>query len=103
MLKRRTFLQAAAAASLIGTPSITRAAFHSILRFIPAIDLVFLDPVATSAQVSRTHGFVVVDTLYGMSSNLEVSPQMVEGPHSPTQRRYHPPSRGSSRCSRPRG
>lgn len=79
MLRRRTFLQAAAAATIIGSPSITRAASQSTLRFIPVIDLAFLDPVATTAQVSRTHGYMVFDTLYGMSKNLEVSPQMVEG------------------------
>lgn len=79
MLRRRTFLQAAAAATIIGSPSITRAASQSTLRFIPVIDLAFLDPVATTAQVSRTHGYMVFDTLYGMGKNLEVSPQMVEG------------------------
>src|SRR5258708_12691808 len=49
------------------------------LRFIPVIDLTFLDPIYSTAQVSRNHGFMVYDTLYGMNSALEVSPQMVSG------------------------
>jgi peptide/nickel transport system substrate-binding protein len=56
-----------------------RAAPKTTLRFIPVIDLAFVDQIFSSAQVSRNHGFMVFDTLYGMNTKLEVSPQMVEG------------------------
>ena len=79
MLNRRSLLKAAAAAAAV-RPAIVRAASTTTLRFIPVIDLAFVDPIyASSAQVSRNHGFMVFDTLYGMNSKLEVSPQMVEG------------------------
>ena len=46
------------------------------------IDLAFVDPIYSTAQVSRNHGFMVFDTLYGMDAALEVSPQMVRATSS---------------------
>jgi peptide/nickel transport system substrate-binding protein len=83
MFDRRLLLKATAAVAVSGAiarPSLVRAASATTLRFIPSIDLAFVDPIyANSAQVSRNHGFMVFDTLYGMNTKLEVSPQMVEG------------------------
>lgn len=70
---------AGAAALTVGRPALVRAASRTTLRFIPVIDLAFVDPIFSPAQVSRNHGFMVFDTLYGMNTKLEVSPQMVEG------------------------
>ena len=78
-LSRRSLLGAAASAPLLAGPGIVRAQSRTTLRFIPVIDLTFLDPIYATAQVSRNHGYMVYDTLYGMNSALEVSPQMVEG------------------------
>ncbi len=78
MLNRRHFI-AGTAATTLARPALVRAATASTLRFVPVIDLAFPDPVYATAQVSRTHGFMVFDTLYGMNTKLEVSPQMVEG------------------------
>ncbi|BAR58196.1 putative N-ethylammeline chlorohydrolase [Bradyrhizobium diazoefficiens] len=63
----------------LSLPGIVRAESQSTLRFIPVIDLAFVDPIYSTAQVSRNHGFMVYDTLYGMSSSLQVSPQMLSG------------------------
>lgn len=70
MLNRRHFIAGAATASL-ARPALVRAAPASTLRFVPMIDLAFPDPIYATAQVSRTHGFMVFDTLYGMNSWLE--------------------------------
>ncbi len=78
-LTRRTFLKAAAATPALSLPGLVRAQSQTTLRFIPVIDLTFLDPVYATAQVSRNHGYMCYDTLYGMNSKLEVSPQMVSG------------------------
>jgi peptide/nickel transport system substrate-binding protein len=78
-LSRRSLLRAAAAAPALALPSVVRAEAQTTLRFIPVIDLVFLDPVYATAQVTRNHGFMVYDTLYGMNAALEVSPQMLSG------------------------
>lgn len=76
---RRSLLRAAAMAPAFSLPGIVRAQSQTTLRFIPVIDLAFLDPIYSTAQVSRNHGFMVYDTLYGMNAALEVSPQMVSG------------------------
>ncbi len=78
-LGRRTVLRSAAFAPGLALPGIARSKSKTTLRFIPVIDLAFLDPIYSPAQVSRNHGFMVFDTLYGIDRNLEVSPQMVEG------------------------
>ncbi len=79
MIGRRTLLRAAAAAPGLALPGVARAASKTTLRFVPVIDLTFLDPVYTTAQVSRNHGFMVYDTLYGTNAALEASPQMLSG------------------------
>ena len=80
-LSRRTLLRAGAGAGAgaLALPASARAAAQTTLRFIPVIDLAFIDPVFSGAQVSRNHGLMVYDTLYGINSALDVSPQMVEG------------------------
>ncbi len=79
-MKRRAFLAAATGSAFAGAPSIVRAASSTTLRFVPVIDLAFTDPIfAAAAQVSRTHGLMVFDTLYGWNTRLEASPQMLEG------------------------
>jgi peptide/nickel transport system substrate-binding protein len=76
-MKRRTFLAASAAS--LALPSLARAQSQTTLKFIPQIDLAFLDPHWTTAYVTRNHGYMVFDTLYGVDGNFTASPQMVEG------------------------
>ncbi len=76
-MKRRTLLTLAAGA--LAAPSIVRAESARVLRFIPQADLTALDPVWTSVYVTRNHGYLVFDTLYGQDSSFGVRPQMVEG------------------------
>jgi len=75
-MQRRHFL-AASAAGLGLAPRIARAA--SVLRFVPQADLAILDPVWTSANITRNHGYLVFDTLYGMDAEYRIQPQMLEG------------------------
>ena len=76
-MKRRTFLAASAAG--LAMPAVGRAQGSRVLRFIPQADLTVLDPIWTTAYVTRNHGFMVYDTLYGQDSTYKVSPQMVAG------------------------
>ncbi|KAA2212181.1 ABC transporter substrate-binding protein [Pseudoroseomonas oryzae] len=76
MIGRRP-LFAAAAATLVA-PSI-RAQAAKVLRFVPRNDLDITDPVWTSTYVTRNHGYLVYDTLYGLDEHLRPHPQMVEG------------------------
>lgn len=48
------------------------------LRIVMHSDLKILDPIWASAQISRTHGYLVYDTLFGLDGELKPQPQMVE-------------------------
>jgi peptide/nickel transport system substrate-binding protein len=48
------------------------------LRFIPQADLKILDPVWTSAYITRNHGYMIYDTLFALDENLKPQPQMVD-------------------------
>jgi peptide/nickel transport system substrate-binding protein len=76
-MQRRTFL--ASASATLALPSIARAASATTLKFIPQIDLAFLDPHWTTANVTRGHGYMVFDTLYGQDASFTPQPQMLEG------------------------
>lgn len=75
-MRRRTFL---ATAGALAVPTVGRSAGANVLRFIPQSDLAILDPVYTAAYVTRNHGMMVFDTLYGTDRANQVSPQMVAG------------------------
>jgi len=80
MMQRRTFL--AASAATLAAPMLARAQSKQVLKFIPQTDLAILDPVWTTAGVTRNHGFMVFDTLYGQTgpeSGYKAMPQMLAG------------------------
>src|SRR5271154_3017778 len=76
-MQRRSFLATSAAA--LALPAAVRAQSQTTFRFIPQIDLAFLDPHWTTAYISRNHGYMVFDTLFGQDGNFKYSPQMLEG------------------------
>jgi peptide/nickel transport system substrate-binding protein len=63
----------------LALPRIVRAASATTLKFVPQIDLAFLDPHWTTANVTRGHGYMVFDTLYGQDGTFTPQPQMLEG------------------------
>ncbi len=76
-MKRRDLL--AAGAAMMAAPRLARAQGAGVLKFVPQIDLSYLDPHGTTAYVTRGHGHMIYDTLYGMDASFKASPQMVEG------------------------
>jgi peptide/nickel transport system substrate-binding protein len=79
-MRRRTVLQSAlAGATVLAAPRLGRAADQKVLKFIPQADLASLDPIWTTADVTRNHAFMVFDTLYGIDDKYLPHPQMVEG------------------------
>ncbi len=79
-MQRRQFLRTATAgAAILAAPRIGNAAASAALRFVPQADLAVLDPVFTTAYVTRNHAFMVFDTLYGIDSDFNPQPQMVAG------------------------
>jgi peptide/nickel transport system substrate-binding protein len=67
------------AAGALAAPHIARSAGQSVLKFVPQSDLAILDPVWTTATVTRNHAFLVFDTLFGQDMSYKAVPQMAEG------------------------
>lgn len=79
MISRRNLLKSTAAgAAILAMPRIGMAQGQSVLRIVPHTDLAVVDPMWTTALITRTHGYAVFDTLYGTNANFEAQPQMVE-------------------------
>ncbi|MDE2581895.1 MAG: ABC transporter substrate-binding protein [Rhodospirillales bacterium] len=79
-MKRRTFLATGAvSAAGLAAPAIGRAAATRVLKFVPQSDVTILDPIWTTAYVTRNHGFMIFDTLYGIDNSYAAKPQMVAG------------------------
>src|SRR5262249_5755607 len=79
-MRRRTFL--AASAATLALPSVALAENQRVLKFIPQSDLAILDPVWTTAYVTRNYSYMVYDTLYGQTGKqygYKCTPQMVAG------------------------
>ncbi len=74
-MKRRAFLVTSAAA--LAAPAI--AAPTTTIVHVPQGNLVTLDPVFTTAIVTRNAAAMVFETLYGRDEKLDPKPQMVEG------------------------
>jgi peptide/nickel transport system substrate-binding protein len=69
---------AASAALLAATPRLpARAADTKTLRFIAQSDLRVLDPIWTTAYISRNHGYMIYDTLFAIDTEFAPHPQMV--------------------------
>lgn len=51
---------------------------QKVLRIVPHADLKNLDPIWTTAYITRNHGYMVYDTLFATDGDLKVQPQMVD-------------------------
>jgi peptide/nickel transport system substrate-binding protein len=91
-LSRREFLAgttAATAAVALGAPYVQAQKRGGTLRVMPHADLKSVDPIWTTAYISRNHGYMVYDTLFATDANLQIKPQMVDKyTVSPDQRKY---------------
>src|ERR1700757_4964637 len=90
-MTRREFAVAAGAASLAGFALRARAKAADIktLRFIAQSDLRVLDPIWTTAYITRNHGYMVFDTLFAIDDKFKPHPQMVDDYSiSPDKLRY---------------
>lgn len=77
MLNRRSFMALSGAA--LAAPALAQGTSARVLKFIPQADLTVLDPIWTTAYVTRNHGLAVFDTLYGTDATYAAQPQMVAG------------------------
>jgi len=76
MPRRHWITLALAAAGLLATG--TAMAQEKVLRVVPHSNLAILDPIWTTAYMSRNHGYMIYDTLFGTDEKGQIKPQMVE-------------------------
>jgi len=79
VLRRSTLgaLGALALAWVLSVPA-ARAQEQKVLKFIPQADLRILDPITTTAYITRNHGYMIYDTLFATDAKFQVQPQMVD-------------------------
>jgi len=91
-LDRRQFLVGSAAAAgtlAVHAPAVRAQKRGGTLRVIPHADLKVIDPIWTTAYITRNFGYMIYDTLFATDANLQIKPQMVEKyTVSPDQMRY---------------
>jgi peptide/nickel transport system substrate-binding protein len=79
-LTRRQFVGGTTAAATLGAraPFVHAQKRGGTMRFVAQADLKILDPVWTTAYITRNHSYLVYDTLFGSDEKLQVKPQMVD-------------------------
>jgi len=79
-ISRRQVVRAAGAAAAVAlsAPSIRAQNSQQVLRFVAEADLKVLDPIWTTAYITRNHGYLVYDTLFGTDEKHQIKPQMVD-------------------------
>jgi peptide/nickel transport system substrate-binding protein len=77
-MKRRDLLKSAAAVPL-AAPALAQPAGANVFKVIPQANLTSLDPIWTTATISRHHGYLVYDQITAVDSTYTPRPQMAEG------------------------
>ncbi len=78
-MKRRSLFAAAALVSALVAPLMSHAqGTGKTLRVVPHSNITILDPIWTTAFVTRNHGYMIYDTLFGTDLAGKVKPQMVD-------------------------
>lgn len=75
----RRDLMLAGGAALLARPAIAQPAQSRVLKFVPQANLTSVDPIWTTATVTRNHGYLVYDCLYGLDDRFRPHPQMAAG------------------------
>jgi len=78
MIVKRTLATLAVAAAVAGTFGTPAAQAETTLIVVPHSNLSILDPIWTTAYMSRNHGYMIYDTLFGTDENSQIQPQMVD-------------------------
>ena len=71
---RKWVAMAAAVGSLLAAPALAQ----TTLRLVPHSDLKVLDPIWTTAFITRNHGYMIYDVLFAKDDKGVVQPQMVD-------------------------
>ena len=77
-LLRSTLVIGVLAATAVLSAPLALAQAQKTLKFIPQADLRILDPITTTAYITRNHGYMIYDTLFATDAKFQVQPQMVD-------------------------
>ena len=82
-MSRRLFIQATTTAALLASSHLPLFAQNTppankVFRFVPHANLAVLDPIWTTAYVTRNHGYMIYDTLFSEDAKGKIQPQMVQ-------------------------
>jgi peptide/nickel transport system substrate-binding protein len=77
-LSFRPAAAAAFAVALLASAAAGAEPAQKTLRFIPQADLRSIDPIWTTAYVTRNFGYLVFDTLFALDKDFKPQPQMVD-------------------------
>jgi peptide/nickel transport system substrate-binding protein len=78
-LSRRAFVAGSVAAAVTArAPFVHAQKKGGTLRFVPHADLKILDPIWTTAYITRNHGYMIFDTLFALDGDLKIKPQMID-------------------------
>ena len=75
---KKTAILAIALAFCASLFAVNPVSAETTLRVVMHSDLKIVDPVWTTAYMSRNYGYMVYDTLFALDSKLHIQPQMVE-------------------------
>ncbi len=81
---RHALLAAAMAASMLATPATQAETVTAVMQS----GLRVLDPILTTAFLTRDHGYMIYDTLLGLDEHFKVQPQMASWQVSDDQKTY---------------
>ncbi|HRH85963.1 MAG TPA: ABC transporter substrate-binding protein [Rubrivivax sp.] len=73
--KARVLTTVAVSALLLGLPA---QAQQNTLKVVPHSDLKIVDPIWTTAYITRNHGYMIYDTLFAMDAKGDIKPQMID-------------------------
>ncbi len=74
-LTKRAFAAAALTFAALTTPAFSQG---KTLKVVMHSDLKIVDPIWTTAYITRNHGYMIYDTLFAMDEAGEIKPQMVD-------------------------
>src|SRR5689334_9219389 len=74
---KRTTWKVLAALALLALPA-SPAGAQVTIKAVMHSDLKIVDPIWTTAYITRNHGYMIYDTLFAMDEKGEIKPQMVE-------------------------
>src|SRR5205823_7100607 len=78
LLHSMTGVIGALALSAVLSIPVALAQGQKVLKFVPQADLRILDPITTTAYITRNHGYMIYDTLFATDAKFQVQPQMVD-------------------------